>query len=113
MTASQQPEAKLRSTADTIATVILFVLAATLSVSYSILFRNGHRFMCAQQLRHIGAGLGLRSGVGLAGVVAVGGIVFAATRKRGDVGVAGAALVLIVIAVTTGALLADSVVPHR
>lgn len=119
MTAAQHPETTQRSSADTIATVILFVLAAiagTLSVSFSFFFAMATD-SCAPNTCDTSAldwaYVVTWGGVGIAAVLAVGGVIVAASRRRVMWVWPAAALVLIVVAVVTGALLADSVVPHR
>jgi uncharacterized membrane protein len=118
MTASQRPEVKQRSTADTIATVITFVLAAiagVLSVSFSFFFAMATD-SCSDNCDTSAldwAYLVTWGGVGLAAIIAVGGIIIAASRKRVMWVWPTAALVLIIIAVITGAMLADSVTPHH
>jgi uncharacterized membrane protein len=118
MTGSQHPQAQQRSSGDTIATVVMFVLAAiagVLSVSYSFFFAMATD-ACSDNCDTSAldwAYVVTWGGVGLAAVVAVAGIIIAASRKRVMWVWPTAALVLIIIAVISGALLADSVVPHH
>jgi uncharacterized membrane protein len=115
MTASQSNQ---RSTGDTVATVIMFVLAAiagVLSVSFSFFFAMATD-SCSDNCNTSAldwAYLVTWGGVGLAALIAVGGIIVAASRKRVMWVWPTAALVLIIIAVITGAMLADSVTPHH
>jgi hypothetical protein len=107
-----------RSTGDTIATVIMFALAAiagALSVSFSFFF-----VMATDSCSHNCDTSGLDwayavtwGGVGVAAIIAVGGIIIAAARKRVMWVWPGVALMLIIVAVVTGALLANSVTPHH
>jgi hypothetical protein len=115
MTASQSNP---RSTADTVATVILFVLAAiagALSITYSFLFAMATD-SCSDNCDTSAlnwAYVVTWGGVGLAAIVAVAGIIIAAGRKRVMWVWPTAALVLIIVAVVIGAQLAASVTPHH
>ncbi len=115
MTASQSNQ---RSTGDTIATVIMFVLAAiagALSVSFSFFFVMATD-SCSDNCDTSGLGWAYAvtwGGVGVAAIIAVGGIIIAAARKRVMWVWPTIALVLIIVAVVIGALFANSVVPHH
>ncbi|GBG36682.1 hypothetical protein [Mycobacterium montefiorense] len=125
MTASQDPHVpqppqhKQRSTGDTIATVIMFVLAAiagVLSISFSFFFvmatdpcSNNNCDTSALDWAYAVTW----GGVGVAALIAVGGIIIAASRKRLMWVWPTIALVLILVAVMIGAQLADSVVPRH
>jgi hypothetical protein len=112
------PQSTQRSKTDTIATVIMFVLAAiagVLSVSFSFFF-----VMATDPCSHNCDTSALNwayavtwGGVAGAAIVAVGGIIFAAARKRVMWVWPTIALALIVVAVVIGAQLANSVVPHH
>jgi hypothetical protein len=115
MTATQSHQ---RSKTDTIATIILSVIAAiagVLSVVYSFVFAmatdacSGHT--CDTSALDW-AYVVTWGGVGVAAVVAIGGIIIAATRNRPMWVWPTAALALIIIAVVVGAQLAASVHPH-
>ena len=115
MTAS---ESNQRSKADTVATVILLVLAGiagALSISFSFLFVMATD-SCSDNCDTSAldwAHLVTWGGVGLAAIIAVAGIVIAAARKRVMWVWPGVALGLIIVAVVIGALLANSVTPHH
>jgi L-asparagine transporter-like permease len=118
MTASQRPRAKQRSSGDTIATVIMFVIAAiagALSLSFSFFFAMATD-ACSDNCDTSALDWAYAvtwGGVGIAAVTAVGGIISASARKRVMWVWPTAALVLIIVAVVTGAELANSVVPHH
>jgi hypothetical protein len=116
MTASQTNQ---RSTRDTVATVIMFVLASiagVLSVSYSFFFVmatdscTGHDCDTSALDWAYAVTWG---GVGVAALIAIGGIIIAAARKRVMWVWPTIALVLIIVAVAVGSQLANSVVPHH
>lgn len=116
MTASQTNQ---RSTADAVATVIMFVLASiagALSVSFSFFFVMATDSCSGNNCDTSAldwAYLVTWGGVGLAAAIAVGGIIIAAARKRVMWVWPTIALVLIIVAVVVGAQLANSVVPHH
>ena len=114
MTASQSTQ---RSTTDTVATIILFVIAAiagALSITYSFVFAMATD-ACAGRTCDTSAldwaYVVTWGGVGLAAIIAVAGVILAAARKRVMWVWPTVALVVIIVAVAVGALLADSVVP--
>ncbi len=115
MTASQSNQ---RSTGDTIAAVIMFVLAAiagALSVSFSFFFVMATD-SCSDNCDTSGLDWAYAvrwGGVGVAAIIAVGGIIIAASRKRVMWVWPTIALVLITVAVVIGAQLANSVIPHH
>jgi hypothetical protein len=112
------PQSQQRSKTDTVATIILFVIAAiagVLSVAYSFVFAmatdacSGHT--CDTSALDW-AYVVTWGGVGVAALVAIGGVVIAVARNRVMWVWPTAALVLIIIAVVIGAQLAASVTPH-
>jgi hypothetical protein len=113
------PQSKQRSKGDTVATAIMFVLAATagvLSVSFSFFFVMATDSCTGQHCDTSALDWAYAvtwGGVGVAAIVAVAGIAFAAARKRVMWVWPTIALALIIVAVVIGAQLADSVVPHH
>jgi hypothetical protein len=116
MTASQTNQ---RSKADTIGTIIMFVLAAitgVVSVSFSFFFVMATDSCSANNCDTSALDWAYAvtwGGVGIAAIVAVGGIAIAAARKRVMWIWPTIALVLIIVAVAIGSQLANSVVPHH
>ncbi|WAJ46536.1 hypothetical protein OK015_08790 [Mycobacterium sp. Aquia_216] len=113
------PQTNQRSKADTVATIILFVLAAiagVLSVSYSFFFVMATDSCTGKNCDTSALDWAYAvtwGGVGIAAIVAVGGIIIAAARKRIMWVWPTIALLLIIVAVAIGAQLANSVVPHH
>ncbi|WAC90381.1 hypothetical protein [Mycobacterium sp. Aquia_213] len=113
------PQTIQRSKSDTIATVIMFVLAAiagVVSVSFSFFFVMATDSCTGKNCDTSALDWAYAvtwGGVGIAAIVAVGGIIVAAARKRVMWVWPTIALVLIIVAVVIGALLANSVVPHQ
>jgi hypothetical protein len=112
------PQSHQRSRTDTVATIILFVVAAiagALSVAYSFVFAmatdacSGHT--CDTSALDW-AYLVTWGGIGVAAIVAIGGVIVAAARNRVMWVWPTAALVLIIVSVVIGAQLAASVTPH-
>lgn len=108
-----------RSTADIIATIVAFVLAAAagvLSFAFSPLFamatdpcgNNNCDTTAITWAYWVTWG-----GLGVAVVVAIGGALFAAVRQRRMWLWPTAALALIIVTFIAGSLLAGSVVPHH
>src|SRR5271167_683479 len=97
------PQQKQRSTADVIATVVtllLAVIAGVLSLSFSMFF--------AMAADPCGS-----NNCNTAAIVAIGGTLFAALRRRLMWVWPTVALVLIIAATGIGTLLAGSVTPHH
>jgi uncharacterized BrkB/YihY/UPF0761 family membrane protein len=110
---------KQRSTADviaTVATLLLAVIAGVLSLSFSIFFPMAADPCGSNNCNTDAIGWGYLVtwvGVGLAAIVAIGGTLFAALRRRLMWVWPTVALVLIIVATVIGSLLAGSVTPHH
>jgi hypothetical protein len=122
MTAHQHPHPtaqQQRSTADTIATVVLLVLdaaAAVVSLWFSLFFTMATD-PCGPDNCNTAAiswaYLVTWGGIGVAGVIAIAGTAIAAKRRRVMWVWPAAALVLVVVAIVAGVLSAGSVAPHH
>jgi uncharacterized membrane protein len=113
------PQQQQRSTADVIATgvaLVLAVIAGVLAVSSSVFYPMAAdpcgSDNCNTQAISV-AYVVTWGGVAVAAIVAIGGTLFAALRRRVMWVWPTAALVLIVVTVVTGVLLAGSVTPHH
>jgi hypothetical protein len=113
------PQSNQRSKADPVATVIMFVLATiagVLSVSYSFFFVMATDSCTGNTCDTSALDWAYAvtwGGVGLAAIVAIGGTIVAAARKRVMWVWPTIAQGLIIVAVVIGALLANSVAPHH
>ncbi|MCV7408259.1 hypothetical protein AWC05_04375 [Mycobacterium florentinum] len=119
MTANDPPQQRQRSTTDSIATVAMFVLAAiagALSITFSFFFVMATDSCAGKNCDTSALDWAYAvtwGGVGIAAVVAVGGIIVAAARKRVMWVWPTIALVLIVVAGVIGSQLANSVTTHH
>jgi uncharacterized BrkB/YihY/UPF0761 family membrane protein len=113
------PQQKQRSTSDviaTIATALLAVIAGFLALSLSIFFPMAADPCGSNNCNTDAIGWGYLVtwvGVGVAAIVAIGGIVLAALRRRRMWVWPTVALVLIIVATVIGSLLVGSVTPHH
>ena len=113
------PQQKQRSTADviaTVATLLLAVIAGVLSLSFSMFFAMAADPCGSNNCNTEAIGwayLITWGGVGVAAIVAIGGTLFAALRRRLMWVWPTVALVLIIVATGIGTLLAGSVTPHH
>jgi uncharacterized BrkB/YihY/UPF0761 family membrane protein len=113
------PQQKQRSTSDVIATIatgLLAVIAGFLSLSFSIFFPMAADPCGSNNCNTDAIGWGYLVtwvGVGVAAILAIGGTVLAALRRRLMWVWPTAALVLIIVATVIGSLLAGSVTPHH
>ncbi|CQD08724.1 hypothetical protein BN1232_01573 [Mycobacterium lentiflavum] len=119
MTANHPPQQKQRSTADTIATISMFVVAAiagALAITFSFFFVMATDSCAGNRCDTSALDWAYAvtwGGVGVAAVIAVGGVIVAAARKRAMWVWPTTALILIIVAGVIGSLLANSVAPHQ
>ncbi|MEZ0351054.1 hypothetical protein [Mycobacterium sp. pR1184] len=119
MTANHPPQQKQRSTADTIATITMLVLAGiagALTIMFSFFFAMATDACAGNRCDTSAldwAYVVTWGGVGVAAVIAIGGVITAAARKRVMWVWPTTALILIIVAVVIGSQLANSVAPHH